>query len=77
MTPKEAKELLGVPDNCTAQVKYVGNDCYRVNILSRVVEVGSVVFKNTITRSAYVRYRDGKYEDITITGCKDVHNIFA
>lgn len=77
MTPNEAKELLGVPDSCIAQVKDVGNDCYRVNILTKVMEEGSIVSKNTIVRSAYVRFRDGKYEDITITPKGTVTNIFA
>lgn len=77
MTPQEARELLGVPDNCIAQVKDVGNDCYRVNILTRVTEEGSLVSKNTITRSAYVRFRDGKYEDITITSKVPIANIFV
>ena len=77
MTPKEAKEFLGAPENSVAQVKNVGNDCYRVNILSKVTEAGSVVSKNTIIRSAYIRYRDGKYEDITITSKTLITNIFA
>lgn len=77
MTPQEARELLGVPDNCIAQVKDVGNDCYRVNILTKVIEEGSLVSKNTITRSAYVRFRDGKYEDITITSKVPIANIFV
>jgi hypothetical protein len=67
MTPQEAKELLGVSDNCIAQVKGVGNDCYRVNILTKATEKGSIISKNTIVKSAYVRFKDGKYQDITIT----------
>ena len=77
MTPKEAKKFLGAPDNSVAQVKNVGNDCFRINILSKVTPEGSIVSKNTIIKSAYIRFRDGKYEDITITGKAPITNIFA
>lgn len=65
MTPDEARKLLGVADNCTAQVKSVGNDSYRVNVLERVQREGSVVTVNKIVKSYFVRLINNEYIDCT------------
>lgn len=65
MTPLEAKNLLGFADNCTAQINFVGNDCYRINIYKKVKEEDSIMFVNSIVSSHYIRCVDGVFIDET------------
>lgn len=67
MTPDEAKELLKFPDNCTAQINAVGNDCYRINIYEKYKPVDSLFTLTRIARSAYVCMTKDGYKDFTLS----------
>jgi hypothetical protein len=75
MTPADVKELLGLADNCTAQINDLGQGNFRVNIFEKIMEEGSVVQKNRIIRSAYITFENGVYVDKTIKA-KESGNIF-
>lgn len=65
MTPLEAKNLLGLADNCTPKIIDVGNNCYRVNVYQRTQKEDSIMFVNSIVGSYYFRLVDGKYTNET------------
>ena len=75
MTPSDVKELLGLADNCTAQINDLGHGNFRVNIFEKIMEEGAVVHKTRIIRSAYIVLEDGVYVDKTIKA-KESGNIF-
>lgn len=75
MTPSDVKELLGLADNCTAQINDLGQGKFRINIFEKIMEDGAVVHKNKIVRSAYIVFEDGVYVDRTIK-TKESGNIF-
>lgn len=67
MTPSDVKELLGLADNCTAQINSVGNDCYRVNIYQKIKKEGSFMVTSSMVKSYYIRFDGTKYIDETIS----------
>lgn len=67
MTPSDVKELLGLADNCTAQINSVGNDCYRVNIYEKVKKEGSFMVTSSMIKSYYIRFDGTKYIDETLS----------
>lgn len=68
MTPKEAKDLLGFPDNCVPKIKAVGGECFRVNVYETYSVPDSVIPRTRLHSSAYVCNTKDGYKDITIRG---------
>jgi len=67
MTKEQAKEFLGVADNCTIQVNSVGNDCYRVNIYEKIEDKNNVIHTAKLTKSYYIKQDNNSFTDITIS----------
>jgi len=67
MTKEQAKEFLGVADNCTAKVNSVGNSCYRVNVYEKTMNEGSIMHTTVLSKSYYIRQDGDKFTDITIS----------
>lgn len=54
-------------ENLTSKIKKVTNDCYRVNIYQSYTVPESVIPRNRMIKSAFVRQnQDGSFTDITI-----------
>lgn len=67
ITLAEVKTLLEFPDNCTAQINPVGNDCYRINIYEKIIVEGSVVPHTSMIHSNYVCMTKDGYKDCTLS----------
>jgi hypothetical protein len=68
MTPNDAKSLLNYPDNCSVNIKDVGNSCFRVNVYEKFYVDDSVVPRMRLRESAYCKYTEDGYKNITIKG---------
>lgn len=66
MNHEDAKKLLGFPENCTTQIKNVGNNCFRVNVYERDKPKDITIFTSKIYQSAFVRLTPEGYKNITI-----------
>lgn len=66
MTQSDVKELLGLADNCTAQINPLGNDCYRVNIYEKIKKEVSFIITSSMVNSYYIRFDGTKYINETL-----------
>ena len=66
MTPQDAQGLLNYPDNCSVQIKDVGNNCFRVNVFERCTDPTILIPHIKMRQSAYVKLTDDGYVDCTL-----------